>query len=173
TDIGVKVFGPDLDTIDRVSKDIEAALKPVNGARDVVATPIMGKGYLRIDINTEKASRYGVSVEDLKNTVEIALGGQAVTQTVQGRERFPVRLRFPRAQREDEETVRRLLVSGTGMPAPAMTGASSGRSSSMSEGASPPPAGLSANALPSAARGHSPTGTRPLQIPLGEDRKSV
>ena len=79
TDIGVKVFGPDLDTIDRVCKDIEAALKPINGARDVVAAPIMGKGYLEIDIDQDKAARYGVSVEDVKDTMEVALGGEAVT----------------------------------------------------------------------------------------------
>ncbi len=112
TDIGVKVFGPDLDTIDRVCKDVEGVLKPINGARAVVANPIMGKGYLEIDIDLAKAARYGVRVEDIKNTVEVALGGQAVTQTVEGRERFPVRLRYPRSEREDEETVRRLLVSG-------------------------------------------------------------
>src|SRR5436190_19184641 len=68
TDIGVKVFGPNLDIIDRVSKDIEAALKPLDGARDVVAAQVMGKGYLEIDIDLEKAARYGVAVEDIKNT---------------------------------------------------------------------------------------------------------
>src|SRR5262249_48232494 len=114
TDIGVKVFGPNLDAIDRVCKDIETALKPLNGARDVVANPVMGKGYLEIDIDLDRAGRYGVRVEDVKNTVEVALGGQAVTQTIEGRERFPVRLRYPRALREDEDTVRRLLVSGSG-----------------------------------------------------------
>ena len=61
TDIGVKVFGPDLETIDRVCKEIEAALKPINGARDVVAAPIMGKGYLEIHIDREKAARYGIT----------------------------------------------------------------------------------------------------------------
>src|SRR5947199_6053764 len=71
TDIGVKVFGPDLNTIDRVGKEVEAALKPINGARDAIAAPVMGKGYLEIDINLEKAARYGVSVEDVKNTVEV------------------------------------------------------------------------------------------------------
>src|SRR5207248_336831 len=118
TDIGVKVFGPDLGTIDRVCKDVEQALKPITGARDVVAAPVMGKGYLEISIDLDRAGRHGVSVEDVKNTVEVALGGQPVTQTVEGRERFPVRLRYPRSRREDEETVRRLLVSGGG---PVMT----------------------------------------------------
>jgi Cu(I)/Ag(I) efflux system membrane protein CusA/SilA len=155
TDIGVKVFGPDLDTIDRVCKEIERALKPISGARDVVAAPVMGKGYLEIDIDLDRAGRYGVSVEDVKNTVEVALGGQAVTQTVEGRERFPVRLRYPRARREDEEAVRQLLVHGA-MPAPAASGAS------MSE--AKPADGLGHEAAP----GHEARARRLLQVPLGE-----
>ena len=76
TDIGVKVFGEDLDTIDRVCKSIEAALKPINGARDVIAAPIMGKGYLEITIDREAAARYGIAVEDIQNEIEVALGGR-------------------------------------------------------------------------------------------------
>jgi Cu(I)/Ag(I) efflux system membrane protein CusA/SilA len=171
TDIGVKVFGPDLDTIDRVGKEIEAALKPINGARDVVAAPIMGKGYLEIDIDLEKAARYGVSVEDVKNTVEVALGGQAVTQTVEGRERFPVRIRYPRAQREDEESVRRLLVSGDRMPgARAMnTPSNSVPSPSPAMGSEGPLFGpVSSTAKEhQAAPPHGADSTQALQIPLG------
>jgi Cu(I)/Ag(I) efflux system membrane protein CusA/SilA len=111
TDIGVKVFGPDLETIDRVCKDIESALKPVRGGRDVIAAPIMGKGYLQIDINREAAARYGISVEDVQTVIEVALAGRAVTYTVEKRDRFPVRIRYARVNREDEESVRRLLVS--------------------------------------------------------------
>ena len=147
TDIGVKVFGPDLNVIDRVCKGVETALKPVNGARDVVAAPVMGKGYLEIAIDLVKAARYGVSVEDVKNTVEVALGGQAITQTVEGRERFPVRLRYPRSHREDEEGVRALLVSGG--PGPTMANASTGGAHSV-------------------APGHGAGPRRPLQVPLSE-----
>jgi Cu/Ag efflux pump CusA len=111
TDIGVKVYGPDLATIERIGKDIEAVLKPINGARDVVAAPIMGKGYLEITIDRQKAARYGISVADIQDTIEIALGGRVATQTVEGRERFPIRIRYARAEREDEEQIRRLLVS--------------------------------------------------------------
>jgi Cu(I)/Ag(I) efflux system membrane protein CusA/SilA len=160
TDIGVKVFGPDLPTIDRVGKDIEAALIPINGARDVVAAPVMGKGYLEITVDLEKAARYGVSVEDLKNTVEVALGGQAVTQTVEGRERFPVRLRYPRANREDEEAVRLLLVSGMG---------ASMREVSAGGMAGPPVPTPTASQEEGheAAPGHGKASRGPLQIPLG------
>ncbi len=120
TDIGVKVFGPDLETIDRVCKQIEAALKPVRGGRDVIAAPIMGKGYVQIDIDRERAARYGISIEDVQNEIEVALAGRAVTFTVEKRERFPVRVRYARANRTDEESIRRLLVSsgGPGMAAP-------------------------------------------------------
>lgn len=115
TDIGVKVFGPDLETIDRVCKDIEAAIKPINGARDTIASPIMGKGYVDIQIKREDAARYGISIEDIQNEIETALAGRAVTFTVEKRERFPVRLRYARVNREDEESIRRLLISPQGM----------------------------------------------------------
>jgi Cu(I)/Ag(I) efflux system membrane protein CusA/SilA len=122
TDIGVKVFGPDLETIDRVCKQIETALKPVSGARDVIAAPIMGKGYVQIDIHREQAARYGISVEDIQNEIEVALAGRAVTFTVEKRDRFPVRIRYARVDRNDEESIRRLLVSSGGMSS-APTGA--------------------------------------------------
>jgi Cu(I)/Ag(I) efflux system membrane protein CusA/SilA len=114
TQIGVKVFGPDLETINRVCKDIEQALKPIRGAQNVVAEPVMGKGYLEIKIDRQKAARYGVRIGDIQDTVEVALGGRVITQTVEGRDRFPVRLRYARDFREDEENVKRLLVSRGG-----------------------------------------------------------
>jgi Cu(I)/Ag(I) efflux system membrane protein CusA/SilA len=153
TDIGIKVFGPDLNTIDRVCKEIETVLNPrsdvpgsgVRGASEVVATPLLGKGYLEIIPNLAKAARYGVNVGDLKDTVEVALGGQALTQTVEGRERFPVRIRYPRAYREDEERVRHLLVNGSGMAGPGAK-----------------------DEAHQAAPGHGAGGQKPLQVPLRE-----
>ena len=71
----------------------------------------MGKGYLEIKIDREKAARYGVRVGDIQDTIEVALGGRVITQTVEGRDRFPVRVRYARDFREDEEAVKRLLVS--------------------------------------------------------------
>ncbi len=144
TDIGVKVFGPDLDTIDRICKSVEAALKPLHGARDVIAAPIMGKGYLQIDIDREQAARYGISVEDIQSEIEVALAGRAITYTVENRDRFPVRIRYARAQREDEESVRRLLVSPGGM-------AASGAGQAMGGGPSEPRANMT---TASAAGGH-------------------
>lgn len=115
TDIGVKVFGPDLETIDLVCKEIEAVLKPIPGSRDVVAAPIMGKGYLQIDIDRKAAARFGISVENIQNEIEVAIAGRTVTYTVEKRERFPVRVRYARVNREDEESIRKLLISSKGM----------------------------------------------------------
>ena len=115
TDIGVKVFGPDLEIIDGVCKEIEAVLKPINGSRDVVAAPIMGKGYLQIDIDRKAAARFGISVENIQNEIEVAVAGRTVTYTVEKRERFPVRIRYSRVNREDEESIRKLLISSKGM----------------------------------------------------------
>lgn len=167
TDIGVKVFGPDLDVIDRVCKDTEAALKPLSGARDVVAAPIMGKGYLQIDIDREAAARYGITVEDIQNEIEVAIAGRAVTFTVEKRDRFPVRIRYARAQREDEESIRRLLVSPGSMKGSGRSMNAESESATVQFGggvgtiAAPPSGGEGHSATP----GHAIAG-KPL-IPLG------
>jgi Cu(I)/Ag(I) efflux system membrane protein CusA/SilA len=157
TQIGVKVFGPDLETVDRVSRDVEAAIKTVPGSQYVVAEPIMGKGYLEIRIDRQKAARYGINVNDIQDTIEVALGGRVITQTVEGRERFPVRVRYARDFREDEEKVKRLLVSRGG----GMSGAPA-RPSSASSMLAP------AEDLHETAPEHSKDGPAPLQIPLSE-----
>ena len=165
TQIGVKVFGPDLQTINHVCKEIEQALKPIRGAQDVIAEPVMGKGYLEIKIDRQKAARYGVRVGDIQDTVEVALGGKIITQTVEGRDRFPVRLRYARVYREDEENVKRLLVSRSGMAGPSRMGTKGGMAAAPSTGAMGPPA-------PSPAAedfgGSTGEGGEPLQIPLSE-----
>jgi Cu(I)/Ag(I) efflux system membrane protein CusA/SilA len=161
TPIGVKVFGPDLQTIDRVCKEVEQVLKSVRGAKDVVAEPIMGKGYLEIKIDRQKAARYGVRVGDIQDTIEVALGGRMITQTVEGRDRFPVRIRYARDFREDEEMAKHLLVSrGT------MAGGGSRMSMPESMG------GFSSRAVGEdvhlVSPEHSSVGAGPLQIPLSE-----
>jgi len=148
TQIGVKVFGPDLDTINRVCKQVEQALKPIPGAMDVVAEPFMGKGYLEIKIDREKAARYGVRVADVQDTIEVALGGKVITQTVEGRDRFPVRVRYARDYREDEQAVKRLLVSRGNM----------GSARTMS--------GAAADGIHEVAPWHTADGQTSLQVPL-------
>jgi copper/silver efflux system protein len=119
TDIGVKVFGPDLETITRASREVEAALKPISGARDVVAAQTVGKGYLEVTIDRIRAARYGVTVEEVQAEIEMALGGRVVTYTVEDRQRFPVRIRYARVDRTDEDAVNKLLISA-GRAAPNM-----------------------------------------------------
>jgi Cu(I)/Ag(I) efflux system membrane protein CusA/SilA len=174
TDIGVKVFGPDLETIDGVSKAIEAALKPLVGARDVVAAPIMGKGYLQIDINRENAARYGISVEDIQNEIEMALGGKAVTFTVEKRDRFPVRIRYVRSQRDDEDAVRRLLISPGNMAQPTAMAVPAALSSPGPMGptgtTAAPPTGGEPHV---AASGHAKRGTRLIPLAAVADVRIV
>jgi Cu(I)/Ag(I) efflux system membrane protein CusA/SilA len=92
------------------SEAVAAALKRVRGAADVVADPVRGKGYLEVRVDRDRAARAGVSVADVNAAVETAVGGTVATVTVQGRERHPVRVRYARDWREDEESVRRVLV---------------------------------------------------------------
>ena len=119
TMLGVKVFGDDLNQIQEVSQEIAAVLQNVRGAADVFPDQIVGEGYLEIDIDRDKAARYGINVGDVQDVVETALGGKVITTTVEGRERFPVRIRYARDFRQDEESVKNLLIStGGGMAAP-------------------------------------------------------
>jgi len=122
TPIGVKVFGKDLDQIQTVSEEIAEVLKGVRGTEYVFPDQTRGKGYLEITIDRQKAARYGVSVGDVQDVIETALGGKTITMTVEGRERFPVRVRYARAFRQDEEDVRNLLVSAAMPPMAESTG---------------------------------------------------
>ena len=116
TMIGVKIFGSDLDRIQDVSDQVAEVLRQIPGAVDVFPDQIRGKGYLEIKIDRDRAARYGVNVGDLQDVIETALGGKAITMTVEGRERFPVRIRYARAFRKDEEDVKNLLVSAATSP---------------------------------------------------------
>ncbi len=113
TMLGVKVYGDDLNKIQDVSEKVAQVLKGIRGAVDVFPDQIVGEGYLEIDIDREKAARYGVNVGDIQDVVETALGGQTITTTVEGRERFPVRIRYARDFRLDEESIKQVLVSGS------------------------------------------------------------
>ena len=111
TMIGVKVFGNNLDQIQKVSEEVAEALRSVPGAVDVFPDQNVGKGYLEIRPDRDRAARYGVNVGDIWDVVEVALGGKAITTTVEGRERFPVRVRYGRSFRQDEEDVKNLLIN--------------------------------------------------------------
>src|SRR5262249_51307541 len=120
--VAVKVFGSKLDEIQRVSEEIAGVLRTVPGAADVFPDQITGKGYVEIHIDRKKAARYGINVGDVQDVVETAMGGQPITQTVEGRERYPVRVRYARDYRDDVEALKNILVSARGMGADAGDG---------------------------------------------------
>ncbi|MGH9602335.1 MAG: efflux RND transporter permease subunit [Terriglobales bacterium] len=112
TQIGVKVFGNDLATIERLSSEIEQVLRGVPGSVDLYAERISGAPYLEIEIERAAAARYGIGVGDIQDVIETAVGGKNLTTTIEGRQRFPVRVRYARAFREDPEGLGQVLVSG-------------------------------------------------------------
>jgi len=110
--MGVKVKGPDLDTIERVGLDIERFLQEVPSVEPlaVVADRIVGKPYLEIDIDRQAIARYGVNIGHVQEVIEVAVGGRRITTTVEGRERYPVRIRYMRELRDQIETLGKILV---------------------------------------------------------------
>lgn len=113
TQVGVKVFGKDLRVIEQKSSEIASVLGGVSGAVDLYAERITGAPYLEIDIDRQEAARLGATVSDVQDVIETAIGGKNVTFTVEGRERYPVRVRYARDFREDIDSLRHVLVSGS------------------------------------------------------------
>lgn len=117
--MGVKIYGSDLKEIERVGLQMEQLLKKVPGAVDVVADRLVGKPYLEYEIDREAAARYGVSIRDIQDVIEIAIGGERLTTTVEGRERYPIRVRYPRELRERFDDLEHILVpTSTGAHVP-------------------------------------------------------
>ncbi len=154
TQIGVKVFGPTGKSLDQsiadiqqISNDIAAKLKTVRGAVDVVPDQAVGKRYLEIHIDRNKAARYGVNMSDISEVVETAMGGGKITQTVEGRQRFPVRLRYAREYWQDAEAIGDVLVTARTSPAELLQFPSGGSGAVVSAQKSPtarPTAGMGA-----------------------------
>lgn len=119
--MGIKVYGPDLATIEEFGLKLESILKEVPSvkAEAVFADRIVGKPYLHLNIDRTAIARYGLSVEDVQESIETAIGGMKITSTVEGRERFPVRVRYPRELRDDPESLSAILIptpTGTQIP---------------------------------------------------------
>ncbi|MBV5339753.1 MAG: efflux RND transporter permease subunit [Deltaproteobacteria bacterium] len=112
TDLGVKIFGNDLNVLKDLALQAETILKPIKGAVDVVAERVVGGNYIDIDIDREAAARYGVSVGDIQDVIGTSLGGEALSTTVEGRNRFPIRIRYQRDYRDNIPAIRRILVAG-------------------------------------------------------------
>jgi len=111
--MGIKVYGPDLPTIEAFGLQLEEILKEVPSvkAEAVFAERIVGKPYLHLNIDRDEISRYGLNIEDVQQTIETAIGGMKITSTVEGRERFPVRVRYPRELRDDPEALANILIA--------------------------------------------------------------
>ncbi|WP_300160643.1 CusA/CzcA family heavy metal efflux RND transporter [Solidesulfovibrio sp.] len=150
TPVGVKVLGPDLSTIEAAGEAIENAIRGVPGTRSVFAERV-GTGYfLDIAVKRQEAARYGLSVGEVQDIVQSAVGGMNLTTTVEGRERYPVNVRYPRELRDSLDKLRRVLVPVMSRQEPG-----EGRKMGAWPSALPPPLGVAAAA-----------GT--AQIPLGE-----
>ena len=117
--MGVKIFGSDLGEIERIGLELERILKEVPGATDVVADRIVGKPYMEFRIDREKIARYGVTIRDVQDVIESAIGGDNLSVSVEGRERYPIRVRYLREFRDNLEDLERILVpaaNGTNVP---------------------------------------------------------
>src|SRR6266478_5461779 len=110
TPVGIKVFGPDLKKIEEIGKQLEGVLPTIPGTRTVFAERVTGGYYLDINIRRDAVARYGLMVGDVGMLIESAIGGESISNTFEGRERYPINLRYARELRDDPEKLRRVLV---------------------------------------------------------------
>ncbi|MDA0328095.1 MAG: CusA/CzcA family heavy metal efflux RND transporter [Gemmatimonadetes bacterium] len=110
TPVGVKIFGPDLAVLERLATEVEAAVKMVPGTRSAVGERVMSGSYLDIDIDRDAAARYGIAVRTIQMVIASAVGGMSITRTVEGRERYSVRLRYPQELRDQPEKLAEILL---------------------------------------------------------------
>lgn len=110
TPVGIKVFGPDLATLEQIARQVEMVVQGVPGTRSAYAERAEAGYYLDIAIDREAAARHGLNVGDVQTVIAAAIGGMVITQTVEGRERFGVRVRYPQELRDTPERLERILV---------------------------------------------------------------
>ncbi|HED40839.1 MAG TPA: efflux RND transporter permease subunit [Chromatiales bacterium] len=110
TPIGIKVSGPDLSVLEEVGSEIERALKQLPDTLSAFADKAAGGYYLDFDIDRQEASRYGLTTGDVQDVIQSAIGGMNITQTVEGLERYPINLRYPRELRDNLDSLKRVLI---------------------------------------------------------------
>ena len=110
TPVGIKLLGDDLEVLSETGQQIEAAIRAMEDTKSVYSERVVGGNYVDIDVDREAASRFGLTVQDVHDVVQTAIGGMNVTWTVEGLERYPVNLRFPRELRNDLESLRSVAV---------------------------------------------------------------
>jgi len=111
TPVGIKIIGPDLEVIERIGMEIESALPSLEGTRSVYAERVTGGYFIDIIPNREVISRYGLTVEKVENVIQTAVGGMNIDYTVEGRERYPINIRYPRDYRSSPEALEAVRVS--------------------------------------------------------------
>ncbi len=110
TPVGIKISGPDLKVLEQIGKEVESVMRTVPGTLSAFAERAVGGNYLDFDINRKEAARYGLTVGDVQNVIQTAMGGMSITNTVEGLERYTVNLRYSRELRDNLEALRRVLV---------------------------------------------------------------
>jgi Cu(I)/Ag(I) efflux system membrane protein CusA/SilA len=110
TPVGIKVFGQDLAEIQRIGEEIEGLVRPIPGTRSVFAERVTGGHFVDFTPRRDQLARYGLTIEQVQNVIMTAVGGENITTTVEGRERYPVNLRYPRELRDDIGRLKRVLV---------------------------------------------------------------
>ncbi len=119
TAVGIKIFGPDIKKIEAIGKEIEMGAKEVPGTSTVYAERVAGGYFLDFDIHRDQLARYGLTIEDINRIIESAVGGENIATTIEGRERYPVNVRYLRELRDDPDKINRILVktpSGAEIP---------------------------------------------------------
>src|SRR6185436_2173541 len=111
SEVGVKIFGTDLATLEDAARRVSDVLRQVPGASNVYPEQITSGQYLNIEIDRTAAARYGIRVGDIQQVIETAIGETTLTTTIEGRQRFPVRVRYAPEFREDPEALGRVLVA--------------------------------------------------------------
>src|SRR3970040_157136 len=111
TPVGIKIFGPDLKKIEQIGQQLEAAALQVQGTRSAYAERVSGGYFLDFEMKREEIARYGLTVMDVGQIIESAIGGENIDTTIEGRERYPINVRYLRELRDNPEKLSRVLVS--------------------------------------------------------------
>ncbi|NQU08519.1 MAG: efflux RND transporter permease subunit, partial [Candidatus Abyssubacteria bacterium] len=110
TPVGIKIAGPDLQTLEEIGREVEAVIRQVPGTLSAFSERVFGGNYLNFRINRDQIARYGLTVGDVQDVLQSAIGGMNISTTVEGLERYPINLRYSRELRDDVESLKRVLV---------------------------------------------------------------
>jgi Cu(I)/Ag(I) efflux system membrane protein CusA/SilA len=156
--VGVKIYGDNLDDIQRKAFEIEKLINSIDGAAGVSPSRVQGKPYLNIEVDRTAMARYGLSAKDVLDAVEISIGGKNVSTTIEGRQRFPIQIRVERGERDDIEKLSRILIAAK----PGMASANAAPQGGGGMGG-----GMGGGAAPAATPAGGGDGAYTPYIPLG------